>query len=117
FLVSGSLMLFFFFSSRRRHTRSKRDWSSDVCSSDLPFKGIIALAFIMLILSTVAGMIIPYLVMVFIDDYLTPAVFPEGEITMLVAVYLIVQIIGAITTYMNIYLFQYLAFKIGRAHV
>src|SRR5699024_11369945 len=25
----------FFFSSRRRHTRSKRDWSSDVCSSDL----------------------------------------------------------------------------------
>src|SRR5699024_12203800 len=25
----------FCFSSRRRHTRSKRDWSSDVCSSDL----------------------------------------------------------------------------------
>src|SRR5437868_8645009 len=29
---------FFFFSSRRRHTRSKRDWSSDVCSSDLKFR-------------------------------------------------------------------------------
>src|SRR3712207_3738045 len=28
-------MLFFFFSSRRRHTRYWRDWSSDVCSSDL----------------------------------------------------------------------------------
>src|SRR6266849_10944036 len=28
-------MIFFFFSSRRRHTRSTRDWSSDVCSSDL----------------------------------------------------------------------------------
>src|SRR5699024_11945081 len=27
--------LFFFLSSRRRHTSSKRDWSSDVCSSDL----------------------------------------------------------------------------------
>src|SRR5207249_8228841 len=27
-----------FFSSRRRHTRSKRDWSSDVCSSDLTDK-------------------------------------------------------------------------------
>src|SRR6266498_4683311 len=27
---------FFFFSSRRRHTRCGRDWSSDVCSSDLP---------------------------------------------------------------------------------
>src|SRR5438067_8783605 len=31
------LIFFFFFSSRRRHTRSKRDWSSDVCSSDLYF--------------------------------------------------------------------------------
>src|SRR5439155_1876706 len=30
-------VLFFFFSSRRRHTRWPRDWSSDVCSSDLPF--------------------------------------------------------------------------------
>src|SRR5438034_9233102 len=29
-------MFFFFFSSRRRHTRSLCDWSSDVCSSDLP---------------------------------------------------------------------------------
>src|SRR5690349_24252505 len=29
------LLFFFFFSSRRRHTRSLRDWSSDVCSSDL----------------------------------------------------------------------------------
>src|SRR5699024_12526841 len=29
------LLSLFFFSSRRRHTRSKRDWSSDVCSSDL----------------------------------------------------------------------------------
>src|SRR5207245_3124550 len=28
-------VLFFFFSSRRRHTRCYRDWSSDVCSSDL----------------------------------------------------------------------------------
>src|SRR5699024_11521737 len=37
-----------FFSSRRRHTRSKRDWSSDVCSSDLladePGAGFSALA-------------------------------------------------------------------------
>src|SRR5215217_5574433 len=33
--VSG----FFFFSSRRRHTRYWRDWSSDVCSSDLALLG------------------------------------------------------------------------------
>src|SRR5690625_7928437 len=31
--------MFFFFSSRRRHTRWRRDWSSDVCSSDLPHWG------------------------------------------------------------------------------
>src|SRR6266542_5509509 len=33
----GSMQIrcFFFFSSRRRHTRCYRDWSSDVCSSDL----------------------------------------------------------------------------------
>src|SRR5438093_8551747 len=30
------LTLLFFFSSRRRHTRLVSDWSSDVCSSDLP---------------------------------------------------------------------------------
>src|SRR5699024_11353626 len=35
FLVIHSIC--FFFSSRRRHTRSKRDWSSDVCSSDLVY--------------------------------------------------------------------------------
>src|SRR5699024_8236110 len=32
------LYFVFFFSSRRRHTISKRDWSSDVCSSDLKFE-------------------------------------------------------------------------------
>src|SRR5947209_13430242 len=31
----GCRFVFFFFSSRRRHTRYWRDWSSDVCSSDL----------------------------------------------------------------------------------
>src|SRR5207302_8098926 len=33
---------FFFFSSRRRHTRFSRDWSSDVCSSDLISSGDLA---------------------------------------------------------------------------
>src|SRR5437870_13917949 len=32
------MYFFFFFSSRRRHTRWPRDWSSDVCSSDLNFR-------------------------------------------------------------------------------
>src|SRR5205809_2654532 len=33
--ILGMLACVFFFSSRRRHTRCSRDWSSDVCSSDL----------------------------------------------------------------------------------
>src|SRR5690606_40212408 len=32
---SDGMGIYFFFSSRRRHTRFSRDWSSDVCSSDL----------------------------------------------------------------------------------
>src|SRR5436305_7919565 len=34
----------FFFSSRRRHTRCGRDWSSDVCSSDLVDRIVVAQA-------------------------------------------------------------------------
>src|SRR5436305_9072653 len=37
-------VLVFFFSSRRRHTRCGRDWSSDVCSSDLDQSGRLELA-------------------------------------------------------------------------
>src|SRR2546429_3574137 len=33
--IDKNTSFFFFFSSRRRHTRCSRDWSSDVCSSDL----------------------------------------------------------------------------------
>src|SRR3989449_9580736 len=39
-LESESTLLVFFFSSRRRHTRCSRDWSSDVCSSDLVNLGV-----------------------------------------------------------------------------
>src|SRR5699024_11950895 len=34
-LLRITMKFYVFFSSRRRHTRAKRDWSSDVCSSDL----------------------------------------------------------------------------------
>src|SRR4030043_1083403 len=38
------LFYYFFFSSRRRHTRCSRDWSSDVCSSDLGLKSVMMAA-------------------------------------------------------------------------
>src|SRR5687768_18496136 len=37
-------MFSFFFSSRRRHTRCSRDWSSDVCSSDLVTRFVLAIS-------------------------------------------------------------------------
>src|SRR5438445_13475425 len=38
-VLQHHVFFFFFFSSRRRHTRYWRDWSSDVCSSDLDTPG------------------------------------------------------------------------------
>src|SRR5690606_39300217 len=35
------IFICFFFSSRRRHTSFSRDWSSDVCSSDLPQRVVV----------------------------------------------------------------------------
>ena len=77
-----------------------------------PFKGIILLAFIMLTISTIASIATPYMVKVFIDDYLTPQVFPKSDITLLIVIFFVIHIVGAITTYWNVYLFQYLAFKV-----
>src|SRR2546422_2900193 len=39
-------IFFFFFSSRRRHTRCSRDWSSDVCSSDLALRLNVAISLV-----------------------------------------------------------------------
>src|SRR5256884_5098291 len=36
--IRTCMLCSFFFSSRRRHTRCSRDWSSDVCSSDLSLR-------------------------------------------------------------------------------
>src|SRR5690554_8196938 len=58
------IMYCFFFSSRRRHTRCGRDWSSDVCSSDL--WSMVLLIFIQVVLVTmVYGPIAAFLVELF----------------------------------------------------
>src|SRR5699024_11717854 len=49
----------FFFSSRRRHTRSKRDWSSDVCSSDLNANGIRLRTRVFFFVSSASAQILP----------------------------------------------------------
>src|SRR5690554_7635454 len=55
--------MFFFFSSRRRHTRCGRDWSSDVCSSDLEMR---------LYYYSAPGMVESYPISVGRDGFSTP---------------------------------------------
>lgn len=78
----------------------------------LTYKWIIVLAFITLILSTIASMMTPYMVKIFIDDYLTPRHFPKETMVWLIVIFISIQLIGAITLYFSQYLFQYLAFKV-----
>src|SRR5699024_11780446 len=64
----------FFFSSRRRHTRSKRDWSSDVCSSDL-LSGIRAVLDFVLLSKLIRSKSVLYTVSVRQSGILPPASF------------------------------------------
>src|SRR3712207_3719492 len=59
-------LMFFFFSSRRRHTRYWRDWSSDVCSSDL------AIVFI----EVIRG--VPLISILFMASIMLPLFMPGG---------------------------------------
>src|SRR5439155_13595700 len=52
-----SCLFLFFFSSRRRHTRWPRDWSSDVCSSDLRASFVNIRLFAMLPLAQASALI------------------------------------------------------------
>src|SRR5690606_39897813 len=62
-------VILFFFSSRRRHTRFSRDWSSDVCSSDLiALMGVMGPGFGNLILALVY------------KEWVTPSRIVRGEV-------------------------------------
>lgn len=78
----------------------------------LPFKWLMTLAFSMLVISTAMGVMTPYLVMIFIDNYLTKSHFPETEIMFLILAFVLVNVLQVITTYCQIYLLQKLAFKV-----
>ncbi|MFO3701963.1 ABC transporter ATP-binding protein [Staphylococcus felis] len=77
-----------------------------------PFKKLIILALVLLAISTVANMAVPYIVKVFIDQYLTVNHFPKRDISLLLVAFIGIEIIGAVTTYFSIYYLEYLAFKV-----
>src|SRR5699024_11462619 len=81
-------LLFLCFSSRRRHTRSKRDWSSDVCSSDLFTEGKAANYKLCIMGSALLYFIIPVDV---IPDY----VFPMGYIDDALAVKIALKMLSS----------------------
>src|SRR5690625_2557524 len=62
------MVLFFFFSSRRRHTRWPRDWSSDVCSSDLFNFETLAIIFPYSIALSIVGLLETLLTSSIVDD-------------------------------------------------
>ena len=77
-----------------------------------PFKGLITIVILMLTISTLTGMATPYLVMIFIDDYLTQRVFPDNEIMLLIIAFVGVTLGGVIATYFQTYFLQYLAIRV-----
>ncbi|MCG3399175.1 ABC transporter ATP-binding protein [Staphylococcus massiliensis] len=77
-----------------------------------PHKRMIILAFIMLAISTACMMASPFLVKIFIDQYLTQDHFPPNEITLLIGIFILAEIGGAVTAYLQTYYFEYLALKV-----
>lgn len=78
----------------------------------LPFKKLIAFALINLGISIAASMSVPYLVKVFIDDYLLNSTMTNQQVVWLLVAFIGIQIIGAVTTYLSVYFLQYLALKV-----
>ncbi|UXR69419.1 ABC transporter ATP-binding protein/permease [Staphylococcus sp. IVB6246] len=78
----------------------------------LPFKKLIALALVTLSISIAASMSIPYIVKVFIDEYLLQSRLSNQQVIGLLIAFIVIQIVGAITTYLSVYYLQYLALKV-----
>src|SRR5436305_9235306 len=102
---SGSVAIyqqlyFFFFSSRRRHTRCGRDWSSDVCSSDLkpaqfvrtnrvssniwrlwlemrPYSGHLAVLFLVSLLGAPLALLVPLPLKIAVDNVIGSRPLPH----------------------------------------
>lgn len=77
-----------------------------------PHLKMIIFAFLLLMIATVANILGPILVGIFIDEYLTPRYLPYGPLWILGATYLGIQIINVMVSYFQLYKFQEIALKI-----
>ncbi|AVQ33806.1 ABC transporter ATP-binding protein [Staphylococcus muscae] len=78
----------------------------------LPFKKLIVVSLLTLSISIAASMSIPYIVKVFIDEYLLHSRLSNQQVIGLLIAFIIIQIVGAITTYLSVYYLEYLALKV-----
>lgn len=77
-----------------------------------PHKRMLALAMGLLILTVLGDVLGPLLIKIFIDDYLTPGIFPTGPIAGLAVAYLFIQTSNVIISYFQLLKFQEAALKI-----
>ncbi|MEH7073390.1 ABC transporter ATP-binding protein [Neobacillus drentensis] len=77
-----------------------------------PHKKNIALAFILLLLTTIGDIVLPIIVKIFIDDYLTPGKLAYQPLVLLGSTYMAIQIIKAFLMFFQFVKFQELALKI-----
>ncbi|ERN53317.1 ABC transporter transmembrane domain-containing protein [Alkalihalophilus marmarensis] len=77
-----------------------------------PHAKTLSIAFTLLLLATAAELMGPILVKIFIDDYLTPQVFPTNELVLLAVLYLSLHISSVFVNYFQSFLFQKVSLRI-----
>lgn len=78
----------------------------------IPHKKMLIIALVLLSLTVIGDLVGPYLIKVYIDDYLTERNFPQAAIIGLAAGYLFIQISNVIISFFQLYTFQKLALRI-----
>lgn len=77
-----------------------------------PHSKTIAVAFVLLVLTTIGDIVLPILVKIFIDDYLTPRKLIFQQLFVLGSVYMGIQVVKAVLLFFQLVLFQTIALKI-----
>jgi ATP-binding cassette, subfamily B, multidrug efflux pump len=92
--------------------REQRNILFRLLSYTKPHKKTIVTAFIILLLTTIGDIVLPIIVKIFIDDYLTPGKLEFQPLLILGSTYMSIQIIKAILMFFQLVKFQELALKI-----
>ncbi|MCA1053635.1 ATP-binding cassette domain-containing protein [Rossellomorea aquimaris] len=77
-----------------------------------PHKKKILTAFLLLLVTTIGDVLGPIIIKVFIDDYLTPRIFPYGPLVALASAYICIQIGNVLISYFQLLKFQEIALMI-----